>query len=415
MVKAIATSEKNLSVLGGHPWHDVTVANGYPGLVVFYAEMDRFDPKGEWDLVAHHHLLALQKGIQENGIYSWSSFLGLAGIAFSISMASQNKSRYTLFLEEIHQILLQRITGILEEEKRKEEKEPGVDPMVYDVISGFAGVGRYLLREKDDPETRQVLKELIRYLVRLSEPIQVKGYKVPGWYVPRRYQFTEEDKINYSEGSFNCGLSHGIPGPLALLSLAFSQGVEVEGQREAIGRMADWLLRCRVRGDHGYYWPSVVTFRQEITTSTQLEQTRDAWCYGTAGVAYSLYLAGQALGVEEYKKSGFEGFRAIFDRPSEIQNLDGPTFCHGLSGLVHLAHRLSRATGDARLMEQACDAAVRLLNLYEPESPYGYVDLEGNKRVHKAGLLDGAAGVALTLLSFEMKEEPMWDQLFLLS
>ena len=51
------------------------------------------------------------------------------------------------------------------------------------------------------------------------------------------------------EGNLNCGVAHGAPGSLALMSLALTEGVEVRGQVDAMRRMADWLAaQCSPAG-----------------------------------------------------------------------------------------------------------------------------------------------------------------------
>jgi hypothetical protein len=64
----------------------------------------------------------------------------------------------------------------------------------------------------------------------------------------------------------------------------------------------------------------------------------------------------------------------------------------------------------------AAELTEQLLGLYEPDSLAGFRDLEQNARkVDNPGLLNGAAGVVLTLLAAAADAEPAWDRMFLLS
>jgi hypothetical protein len=57
-----------------------------------------------------------------------------------------------------------------------------------------------------------------------------------------------------------------------------------------------------------------------------------------------------------------------------------------------------------------------LLAAFEPETLVGFRNWEpGGTRVDQPGLLEGAAGVLLTLLAASTDVEPAWDRAFLLA
>ncbi len=65
---------------------------------------------------------------------------------------------------------------------------------------------------------------------------------------------------HYPEGNLNCGLAHGIPGPLAVMALGLEAGLPVEGLKDAVIRTARWLARHRTSDRHGVNWPTVVPY-----------------------------------------------------------------------------------------------------------------------------------------------------------
>ncbi|NEE13965.1 lanthionine synthetase, partial [Streptomyces sp. SID7499] len=82
----------------------------------------------------------------------------------------------------------------------------------------------------------------------------------------------------------NLGLAHGVPGPLALLSLAWRAGVRVDRQDEAIERIMQLLTRLRTTDGAGPRWPHLMT-RERIESGAPPERGRDSWCYGVLGAA----------------------------------------------------------------------------------------------------------------------------------
>ena len=112
----------------------------------------------------------------------------------------------------------------------------------------------------------------------------------------------------FPEGNLNCGLAHGIPGPLAAMALAFESGVDVDGLAEAIERTAEWLVQHQTADDYGVNWPTAVPWTPEgRVPSERLDASRAAWCYGTPGVARALWLAGRAIGASSLCRLAVEG------------------------------------------------------------------------------------------------------------
>ena len=220
----------------------------------------------------------------------------------------------------------------------------------------------------------------------------------------------------YPNGNLNCGLAHGIPGPLALMALALRCGIEVAGLKDAIEHVAAWLDHHRVDDAWGVNWPTAVPVAPEGTAAASEEPSRAAWCYGSPGVARALWLAGEALDHPRYRELAVEAMEAVYRRPIRERRIDSPTFCHGVAGLLQVTLRFACDTRLPLFAEAARTLSNQLLALYDPDSLLGYYSIEpGGQRVDQPGLLDGAPGVVLVLLAAAMDTEPTWDRLFLLA
>jgi hypothetical protein len=281
----------------------------------------------------------------------------------------------------------------------------------FDVISGASGVGAYLLRR--DPH--KALPEVLDGLVALAEPRE----GTPRWMTPPHLLGDAAMVRQYPGGNLNCGLAHGIPGPLALLALALRQGVAVPGQAEAVRRLAGWLVEHRGDDRWGVNWPNAVPVAppgEPEADPAGLPTSRSAWCYGSPGVARALWLAGDALDDASLRALAVKAMEAVFRRPVPERRIESPTFCHGVAGLLQVVVRFANDTGLPVFNAAAADLADELLAAYRPERLLGFASLEpGPNPVDRAGLLDGAPGVAMALLAAATATEPTWDRLFLLS
>jgi len=249
----------------------------------------------------------------------------------------------------------------------------------------------------------------------------MRHQSVPAWYTPPSFLYDEAARQTYPYGNLNCGLAHGLPGILAYLALARKTEVSYVSKEkldEAIIAAADWLCRNRADDDYGINWPTVVplTATGAQDDSRRAGPSRSAWCYGAPGVARSLWLAGEAVGRADYCDLAVSAMEGIFRRPVKARMIDSPSFCHGVAGLLAITLRFARDIGSGAFAAESENLTRQILEAYRPESLLGFRNLEHrNNETDQPGLLDGAAGVALVLLSTATGVEPSWDRVFLLS
>lgn len=403
-------------------WGGISLAGGYSGILLMFAELDYRFPDQNWDSAAHAYVLKIKEEIETKGISSLSLFGGLSGICFALRKASRSGTRYQKLIHTLDKYLLEKIEDYyfspLRENLRK--GSPSFKPQ-YDLMQGIAGVGVYGLHCLSDSALHSMVEEILLLLIGLTKPIQRGGRSIPGWYVLLEDHFLQSEKTQYPEGNFNLGLSHGVSGVLAFLSAAMMRGIVLEGQHEAIERITSWIQKHRREYNGIFFWNNLVSFEEEIGTTQALHPSfplRDAWCYGTPGTAYSLFLAGKALKDKELHQFALDSFLSIFQKNQNDWLLTSPTCCHGLSGLLLLTKKITQETKDENLVKKASSLTQLLLTFHHTDYPFGFRNLQlckGEKfaEVDEAGLLEGAAGVLLTLLSGTGKSSG-WDAIFLI-
>ncbi len=386
-------------------WSPHDIGQGDAGLALAASYFDRCFPDAGWDTIGHGYLVAAVGSLEQTELGP-GLFTGAAGLEFVTSQLSRAGARYGRLLAT----LTQELDTEAERLKRTVNgRVAGLAVREFDAISGLAGVTAQLLARPEAAATRGALDALVA-LVRGSG----RDPQPPRWYTPPELFPSEEEASRYPNGSMNCGLAHGVPGPLAVLALAAADGVAVDGIREAVADVSGWLVNHRRDDQWGVNWPALVT----IPDGSVIDgPSRAAWCYGAPGVARALWLAGAALGDEALTGLAVEAMARVYDRPIRARQIDSPTFCHGVAGLLQITLRFRHDTGLALFDDAACALLDQLLDRFEPEeSVLGYRGIEpSGKRVDQAGLLDGAPGVALVLLAAALPVEPTWDRLFLLA
>ena len=402
-------------------WRAAGLWGGYAGLAVLAASLDTVEPGCGWDSIGFDHLRRAVRGMEAEPSPA-VGLAGLTGLATAASMLSRHGRRYDTLLTTLDSAIVERVEHMSQGVLRS--RPHGVPVGVFDVITGLAGAGRYLLGRAQSAPCRQALQTLLGALVYLSEE---DADAVPHGHTTF-LQSTDNLRRFYPDGHVNLGLAHGIPGPLALLSLSASQGVEITGQHDAIVRIADRIVKAQCRDEWGVGFPlaaSILTVCKESTSAdlqdiranaNAIAPARAAWCYGPPGVARALWLAGVAAARSDYRDLALAAMTAVFERPIPNRRIDSPTLCHGVAGLLQITLRFARDGAGEIFSTAAQELTAQLLDAHEPDSRFGYRDLKpSGQRTDNPGLLEGAAGVALVLLTAATPAEPIWDRILMLS
>ena len=373
---------------------------------LLHGQLDRHRPDEGWDKVAHGQLAHAAATAARFGTGSVGLSRGLGGVGFATWSLSREGARYQRLIAELDQNI---ITTVSARAEFLSASPAGPPASLIDVISGLAGTGRYLLSRKDSEPARTALRSVLAGLVAVSG--EEEG--LPHWHIPPRSLLTGAALPTvYPDGYLDCGLAHGIAGPMALLALALRAGIDVPGQAEAVDRLATWLVAQRIDDEWGANWPSATTLDGEGG-----EPTHAAWCYGSPGVARALWLAGTALDDDSRRELAVSAMKSVYARPPRARRVEhSPGLCHGVGGLLAITLRFAHDTGDPAFAEAAVEQTERLLALHEPDRPYGFrVQNDKGEKVDEPGLIDGAAGTALALLAAGSDAEPGWDGMLLLS
>ena len=182
--------------------------------------------------------------------------------------------------------------------------------------------------------------------------------------------------------------------------------------------MSDWIIKHQVPDEWGINWTSGIPLHISCSTSewSRLRPTRAGWCYGAPGVARSLWLVGTVLKDDKLRQVAIEAIEAVLQRPITIRDIDSPTLCHGISGLLAICLRFAHETNSPTIYQHIPLLVQQILNTFDSASPLGFRDVESKSNsTDDPGLLTGASGVVLTLLAAATSTEPNWDKAFLIS
>jgi hypothetical protein len=416
-IKAAADeAERQGDAAARPPWVPHSLTAGHAGLALLHRHLDLCFPGDGWGDAAQSALEEAIEAAEAADSIELGLGSGLCGLALAAQLLAPPDGSYEGLLQSLDELVAQ---GQVARIAALRGARSGFAPNVFDAIAGLSGVARYWLRRRGCLGTERPLRDAIGALVALARPDAGK----PRWHTPPALMVPGPMAKLFPGGYVDCGLAHGVPGPLSVLALARLQGVDVDGLAEAIGHLASWLGSSRCDDAWGINWPYGIPLGAGGSAPVQpgshgpsSEPARAGWCYGSPGVARSLYLAGQALGQPELCAIGVQAIDSALARPPQARRLSSMNLCHGHAGLLHIALRFQQQVPRETRRRAIRELTASILQHHAPDSLLGYHDAapDGGE-VDEPALLTGAAGIALALLAAACDVEPVWDCALLIS
>lgn len=391
-IESIVKKPENVSPSRGEaPWNPASLADGIPGIWVLFAEWDHLEPEKEWKTLIHQHVLSLTRGLAFS-TPDLSLFAGITGLAYGLLLASDNRTNYKQARANLNHYIARHLVSTELEVARWKSLE---------VVHGFSGAGRYILECSEDEGIRDIVEPFFAMLIA---------------------------EVNSSMKDISCGqsemvqlgIAHGLAGILALFITALHEGCKVDGLQSVINNIANYLTKQVRRDRFGLYWP--ISSDRYFLLKDGEEETREieGWCHGTLGIAVTLLRAGIICDNDHWAAVAKEAASSAFRLGDHELNSMTPSFCHGLAGLLQLSNSIYALSGGNNEAAMFSDiVADKLVNRFDESVPFGYQDMEDRLSLDNPGLLQGAVGIALSLLDYGRRDDPQysgkWRELFLIA
>ncbi|WP_176727897.1 lanthionine synthetase C family protein [Staphylococcus xylosus] len=368
--------------------YKVSLATGYPGIALLLNETYKYTNDFKYYEACNKYLSNTISLIQRNPMYSTSLFSGSMGILFALATCSNSGENYknitTQLLNEYDSIF-----DVLYSDLKNQIYNMSVSKEKFDLINGASGTLLCLLHILDiyGSEIHLRLNFWITKLTQLLESLII-------------------NKINNNiSGDFlsDLGMSHGISGSINIIAASYERGFTSSTLPKTLQQSKDFLINSIHFHQNSYIIPNVLDNNSLIH--------RDAWCYGTPGVSFVLYNIAHTLKDENTIDISKFLAKETLQRSKKQRKLISPTFCHGYSGLAIINKILKNQELENYFYQL-------IKNTKKNNYKFMFKDFEYYQGTYKyidsVSLLEGSAGVLLTLLSQE-KFNSLWYKLFCFS
>jgi len=226
----------------------------------------------------------------------------------------------------------------------------------YEVIKGLSGPFRYLLDHSGDKKIDKMITQLLNVFVKRSKDIPILNHQITGWHY---YPSAMEQKymtVDAANGCINYGVSHGMGGPLPVLSMAYHKGFVVDGLKDAIDGLITEYMNAVYYVDEIAYWPGRVTFEQYIGQHEIANMPNPmSWCYGSVGILRALYISGVYMSNDKVMRFALDELIKIARMDLSSYLLVTPIVCHGYVGTAAVLSLMYQDTGRDEFLEKTIE------------------------------------------------------------
>ncbi|WP_299894168.1 lanthionine synthetase C family protein [uncultured Aquimarina sp.] len=281
----------------------------------------------------------------------------------------------------------------------------------YDFLHGTIGIGFYFFKRYQNTKSK-TLKDA--YKAKLLELI-----------ASLKRTAIEEDSMLKWETSFsnntrvigaNLSLSHGMASIVNFLSRLLGYDDFKDEVRPLLEKATQFILSYEnTDSSCSSSFPSWIYEGMEKNG-----QERLAWCYGDLGIGLTLFRVGRALKNDMITEKGMKTVEhSCKRRDLEEAKVKDNGLCHGTFGMVQIYNYMYKETKKEIFretanfwMEQGIDMAIHKDGYVGYKQWFGGEDQGWRKEIN---LLEGIAGIGLSIISYLAPFDTKWDECLLIS
>lgn len=361
----------------------IGLLTGLSGIVLFYSKMYSIYKLDDY-FIKLNKVVEKVNEIIENEPSSPTLCNGLAGFGLALLHLDDNVIEIDEeYFEIIDSILLDDFTSFNQSNN-------------YDFLHGSMGIAMYFIERCKHFKNENIISELNRFGEEFIRKINIDLKEV----LTMETGLDDDDKF-----CIYFGLAHGIAGYLNFLIFFKINFTEFKSDIDSSLNIGIEYLQSYKNYNHDskQYYPNVL-----LLESGKIVNSRLSWCQGDFGISNALYNCGVYLKEDKLIKEAeklIEASRSISLEESFVNDFG---LCHGSSGIALQYYLASKKLN----IDYSEDIEKWLDIICEQTSNYEiFLSYKNGKYYNESNLLDGIAGLALTLMTLENKTESKWLEL----
>ena len=280
----------------------------------------------------------------------------------------------------------------------------------YDFLHGAIGNAFYFFNRFRCTKSDKLKSKYMNILLEFIDLIEELSEK------------TEKDKLRWPSildrkkhvSGYNLSLSHGMASLLGFFNKLCEFNVFKHRVQPLLRYLINYILDLK-KDDSitSCIFPSTILQDGNISYSGRV-----AWCYGDLGLAMCFWYSSKALKDKELEDLSLSMLKRVANRITfESNKVIDAGMCHGSFGNAQIFNRMYKKTGEI-IFKNASDFWIRD-GLEKAEHDDGYAGFKQYRFdapwVTELNLINGIAGIGLTIIDYLSENEYDWDECLMIS
>lgn len=283
----------------------------------------------------------------------------------------------------------------------------------YDFLHGGIGYAFYFLNRYGNTKSvelkrkyKTILLEFIDLLERLSEKDGEDKFK-----------WKSELHLENKEKGYNLSLSHGMSSIVGILTKLYQYDEFKVRTKSMLRGAIAYIISFKSKDSEVFsFFPSWISKNKENDGS---EQSRLAWCYGDLGIGMRFWHASKALKDRELADTAISILKHAAKRISPEKSLvKDAGICHGSYGNAQIFYRIYKEMGEP-VFKEATEFWIQdgLNKATHKDGLAGYKQWNAKDKewISSIPLLEGIAGIGLTIIDYLADFDSSWDECLMIS
>lgn len=280
----------------------------------------------------------------------------------------------------------------------------------FDFLHGGLGYGFYFLKRFQNTKSIVLKDRYKMYLLELIEMIAFLSETENG-----RTKWKSAVNFENFEKVYNLSLSHGISSIVNFLSRLYLLEDFKDAVNELLRGGVQYIISHMNTDEKSFsMFPNIIFENRDV-----IWNSRVSWCYGDLGIAVSLWHASEALGDKLLKENVMKILINTQERISyERSRVEDAGICHGSFGnalIFNFFYRKMRVESFKEVSEFWIEDGLQ--KAFHENGYAGYMQWQGDKNIWKNELsvLEGVAGIGLSIISVLSEQNLYWDECLMIN
>lgn len=281
----------------------------------------------------------------------------------------------------------------------------------YDFLHGAIGYAFYFLNRYRNTKSEELKDKYKTILLEFIDLLEELGEN----YEEGKYRWISELSIETKEKGYNLSLSHGMSSIIGILTKMHVYDDFKDKTETMLKGAINYILSFQNKDFNAYsLFPSWIDGKEADSKS------RLAWCYGDLGIAIRFWYASKTLGDKALGENAIEIIKHGARRVTQENHLvKDAGVCHGSYGNAQMFLRMYKETGVQEFKDATdfwIDHGIKSA-IHDDGGYAGYKQWKGadGEWTPEISLLEGIAGIGLSILDYLADYNATWDECLMIS